>query len=233
MRTSTLVRPQPAAVPAERRTGRLGAVALVAGAALNTGQAVLARALGGADTTAGRLADVDAHPVLTLVMVLGGMLGVVLLLVGLPWTARLLRPHAPRTAGLATVLTVLGTLGFLGLHVLMLLTYVAASYDDRAAAVAVLDHVQGSALGLVLVVPFALGMFGGVLTLVVGLLRTGVVPRWTAVCWAVFVPIDLVAPGAGPVDPHWLFLAGAAGIALSAQTAEQGTRSADRRPASA
>jgi hypothetical protein len=205
------------------RTPRAGAVALVAGAALNTGQAVLLRTVSSGDSPAAKLADVDAHPVAMLVMVLGGMLGVVLLLVGLAHTARLVRPHAPRASRVGAALTFAGTLGFLGMHVLMLVTWSLAGMDDRAAALAVLEHLDTAPVLLVLVAPFLLGMFGGVAALTVGLVRTAGVPRWAPVCWALFLPLDLLAAGAGPVDPHWLFLAGAVGVALA------GRRAAEKR----
>jgi hypothetical protein len=203
----------------DRRPSRAGAVALVAGAALNTAQAVLMRTVGGGDTPAAKLADADAHPGLLLAMILGGMLGVVLLLVGLQHVAQVVRPHAPRTARVGSVLVFAGTLGFLGMHVLMLVTYALVGMDDRSAAVAVLEHLETAPVLLVLVVPFLLGMFGGVATLTVGLLRSAGVPRWVPACWALFLPLDLLAAGAGPVDPHWLFLAGAVGIALATRPA--------------
>jgi hypothetical protein len=201
------------------RLGRLGALALVVGAALNTGQAVLTRAVSSGDGAAARLADADAHPVAMLLVVLGGMLGVVLLLVGLQSVSRALRPSAPRAAQAGAVLTFVGALGFFGVHVLMLVTYALAGLDDRAAAVAVLDHLQSSALALVVVAPFLLGMFGGLLALTIGLFRTAGVPRWVPACWALFLPLDLLAAGAAPVDPHWLFLAGAVGLVVTARAA--------------
>jgi hypothetical protein len=154
-------------------------------------------------------------------MILGGMLGVVLLLVGLGAVARALRESAPVASRLGRFLVFAGTLGFFGLHVLMLLTYAAAGFEDRSAAVALLDHIETSPVGLVVVVPFMLGMFGGVLALTIGLLRTTGVPRWVPACWALFLPLDLFAAAATPVDPHWLFLAGAVGVALAARRAEK------------
>ena len=79
-----------------------------------------------------------------------------------------------------------------------------------------LEHLDRAPVLLVLVAPFLLGMFGGVATLTVGLLRSAGVPRWVPACWALFLPLDLFAAGATPVDPHWLFLAGAVGVALTA-----------------
>jgi hypothetical protein len=177
------------------------------------------RSLGSPDTPAAKLADVDAQPVLVLTMILTGLAGVVLLLPGLQAAARLVRPHAPRTARLGSVLTFAGTLGFLGLHALMLVTYALAGMDDRTAALAALEHLERAPIVLLIVAPFLLGMFGGVAALTVGLFRSTGVPRWVPACWAVFLPLDLFAADAAPVDPHWLFLAGAVGVALAGRTA--------------
>ena len=219
--TATLLVPaqtHAAEVP-EVRPSRLGAYALVAGAALNTAQAVLLRTTSSGSSPAAKLADVDAHPGTMLAMVLSGLLGVVLLLVGLQHTARVVRPHAPRTARVGAALTFVGTLGFLGLHALMLVTFALAGMDDRAAALAALEHLDTAPVLLVLVAPFLLGMFGGVAALTVGLVRSTGVPRWVPACWALFLPLDLLAAGAGPVDPHWLFLAGAVGLAAAGRPA--------------
>ena len=216
--------PAPVAVADRPRLSRLGAVALVAGAALNTGQALLTRALTDGKTSAEKLADVDAHPTGMLVMILGGLVGVVLLLVGFQAVARMLRPTAPRAARVGGALTFAGTLGFLGLHVLMLVTYAAASSPDRAGAVALLDHLEKAPVLLVVFAPFLLGMFGGVAALTVGLFRTRAIARWVPVCWALFLPIDLVAAGASPVDPHWLFLAGAVGVAVTGRAGARGAK---------
>lgn len=209
----------PHAEAAATRLPRAGALALVAGAALNTAQAVLLRTVASGDTPAARLADADAHPGAVLAMVVSGLLGVVLLLVGLQHAARVVRPHAPRTARVGSVLTFVGTLGFLGVHVLMLVTWALAGMPDRSAALAVLEHLDAAPVLLLLVAPFLLGMFGGVAVLTVGLFRSAGVPRWVPACWALFLPLDLLAAGAGPVDPHWLFLAGAVGVALAGRPA--------------
>ena len=212
--------PAPAApAPAADRPAWFGPLALVAGAALNTAQAVLLRAVSSGDSPAAKLADGDAHPGTVLTMILVGLLGVVLLVVGLQHTARLVRPHAPRTARVGAVLVFLGTLGFLGVHALMLVTYALVGMQDRSAALAVLEHLETAPVLLVLVAPFLLGMFGGVATLTVGLFRTPGVPRWVPGSWALFLPLDIFAAGAMPVDPHWLFLAGAVGVALAGRPA--------------
>jgi hypothetical protein len=133
----------------------------------------------------------------------------------------LVRPHAPRTARIGAALTFAGTLGFLGMHALMLVTYSLAGMEDRTAALAALEHLETAPILLVLVAPFLLGMFGGVATLTFGLFRSAGVPRWVPACWALFLPLDLLAAGSGPIDPHWLFLAGAVGIAIAGRSAAE------------
>jgi hypothetical protein len=216
-----LVPPAPPTVDAPRRLPSAGALALVAGAALNTAQAVLLRSFSTGDSPAARLADGDAHPGTVLAMVLTGLLGVVLLVVGLQHAARVVRPHAPRTAQVGAGLAFVGTLGFLGVHALMLVTYALVGMEDRAAALAVLEHLESAPVLLVLFAPFLLGMFGGVAVLTVGLFRSAGVPRWVPACWALFLPLDVFAAGATPVDPHWLFLAGAVGVALAGRPAAE------------
>ncbi len=223
MSTATLSHPAPAtpvaATPAPLvgvASARVAAGALVVGAVLNLVEPTLqqiAGRTGGTTTDWFRL--FDTAPGLSLASVLAGTLAVPFLLVGLQGVAARLRDAAPRTARAGGLLTLVGTLGFFGLHVL-LLANLAAVDADRAAATAVLDHLRESPLvGLVVVLPFLVGMFGGVLTLAVGLLRTRVVPRWAAVLWLVFLPLDLAVGQATAVDPHWLFVLGAVGIARS------------------
>jgi hypothetical protein len=53
------------------------------------------------------------------------------------------------------------------------------------------------------------------LTLTIGLLVKGCgVPRWIPGAWLVFIVLDFSVGGVGPVDPHWLYLAGAVGLAV-------------------
>ena len=45
-----------------------------------------------------------------------------------------------------------------------------------------------------------------------GLVRGGV-PRWIPGLWMLFIVWDFTIGAVGPVDPHWLYLAGAVGLA--------------------
>jgi hypothetical protein len=58
-----------------------------------------------------------------------------------------------------------------------------------------------------------LGCVLGLLTLALGLLRSGVLPRWVPLALLAFVVIDFGTGPVGPIDPHWLYLAAAIGVA--------------------
>ena len=90
----------------------------------------------------------------------------------------------------------------------------ALTEGDAAAAAFLSDEVYGNTLLEVLFgQPFFVGAVLGMLTLTIGLLITRAVPRWIAACWLVFIVLDFSIGGVGPIDPHWLFLAGAVGLA--------------------
>ncbi len=222
---TTLTAPAPTAAPAPAGHApagsrvvpvgrRLGAVALVTGAALNTAEAVLNGLLVEGDGVAERLDAIDAHPVLSSTHLVVGTLAVPLMAVGFLAAAHLTRRGAPRLSAVAAPALLAGMAGFLGLHALMLVDAIAAGLPDRAAAVALLEAMRASAWGALVLGPFLLGCVVGMGTLVAALWRSRAVPRWVAVTWGAFLVLDFGAQGAtGPVDPHWLFLAGAVGVA--------------------
>jgi hypothetical protein len=198
---------------------RVGPTALVAGAAGNLASAVLVPLLGERpDGLAAQVAAVAERP-LAFGAVMGlGALALPPLAVGLVWAARLLRPRMPRTSTAAAALLVAGMAGLFGVHLLALAQLPAALAADRAGAVAALAALETSPVLPVLVfVPFLAGCVLGIATLVAGLLRTGAVARWIPLCWLAFLVVDFGVGRVGPVDPHWLFLAGAVGFALHAR----------------
>jgi hypothetical protein len=146
--------------------------------------------------------------------VLTGTLGACLLLLAFQAVAHVVRPAAPRLARAGSALTFVGALAFVALHGGMLAQLAAVGVDDRAGVVAAFDAVQSSPVGMVVVVPFLLGLFPGLACLVVGLLRTPGVARWIPATWLLFLVLDLFAQQASPVDPHVLFVAGALGLAV-------------------
>ena len=69
-------------------------------------------------------------------------------------------------------------------------------------------------LAVVFGIPFMAGCVLGMLTLTIGLLVKGAgVPRWIPAAWLAFIVLDFSIGGVGPVDPHWLYFAGAVGLA--------------------
>ncbi len=182
---------------------------------------------------AGRRAALAAARLLALTAVLAAVLAVALpLATGGDWLGDLFRtpepvlapsfaaakvvlPAARRTAVTAGVLLLAGMWGFLGMHVVNLLQLPAARLDGAPGAAALLEQAQADpVLGLMFLLPFLVGCSVGLLVLVVGLFRTAGLPRWIPAAWLLFLVLDFAVRPGGPVDPHWLFLAGAVGIAV-------------------
>ena len=143
------------------------------------------------------------------------------LLLALVAMAQLIRPRMPRLGTSAMVLGYAGGLGFLGIHAASIVDHAAVDQPDRAAMVALLESAQGSALALLILAPFLLGMAGSVLLTSIGYLRTRVVPIWIPVVLLVFLVLDFGQFPTGPVDPHWLFVAAAVGLAVDSRQADR------------
>ena len=217
--TPTAVLVEPATSTPPVRTVAVGrrtaAVALVVGAALNTAEAVVTGAvLGGRDRSpAEELAAAVANPGATVAIAVLGIASVPALLVGFQAMAHLVRFRLPRFGAVAAVLTYVGVLGFMAMQGLSLVKGILIG-DGTRHTDAILA-LQESPLALVAVAPFLLGMFGGMALLTAGLFAHRRVPRWIPVAFALFWLLDLAVGAVGPVDPHWLFLAGSAGLAVA------------------
>jgi hypothetical protein len=213
MATLTLDQTAPATVPTRTAPSgrRLAAIALIAGAALNTAEAVVTGlVLGGRDRSpADEIAAAAANRGGVVAITVLGLASVPALLIGFQAMAHLVRGRLPRLGAAAAALTFLGTLGFLGMQALGLARIIVL--DDPGAAARLGEHP----LGLLVVAPFLIGMFGGLALLTAGLFRVPGVPRWIPAAFAIFWLLDLAVGGVGPVDPHWLFLAGSIGLAVS------------------
>lgn len=194
---------------------RLGAAALVIGAAGNTAQAVLSQVLGERpDDIEGQLAMAQQHPVLLTAMSVVGLVAVPFMAVGFLATAQELGRRARRTAALAAGLLTVGMWGFLGIQVAQLIQVRALLADAGTPAARALGDMGGDpVLGALFGLPFFAGCVLGMLTLTVALLVRGGVPRWIPAAWLVFIVWDFTVGRVGPIDPHWLYLAGAAGLA--------------------
>ena len=187
-----------------------------AGAAGNTAESAGLRALlpERPDSYTDRLALVADHPVMSAALVVIGTVAIPFMIIGFITMARLLRTAMPRTGLVAGLLLGAGMWGFLGLHVIGLAEIPLSAMEDRAAAAAALQAIENSPIILaVFLVPFFVGCVLGLLTLALGLLRSGALPRWVPVALLAFLVIDFGTGPVGPIDPHWLYLAAAIGVA--------------------
>lgn len=196
---------------------RLAAVALIGGALLNTTEAVLAQLLPERpEGTADQLRAVAEHATLYGVRAVIGTLAIPLMAIAFVAMTQLLGTRARRLAGVAKVALLAGMWGFVGIHLLGLMQLPAAALGDPEGAAAVLDAAQADpVLAVLFLLPFLVGCALGMVLLAVGVLTTRVVPRWIGAAWLAFILVDFTVGAVGPVDPHWLFLAGSTGAALS------------------
>ena len=194
---------------------RIGAVSLVLGAAANTAQATMTHAIGGRpEAIADQLRVANEHPTLLPAMTVVGAVAIPFMAIGFLAAAQELRRRARRTGLAAGTLLVLGMWGFLGIQVSGVLSALALRDPDGREAAAFLDGLSSNPLlGALFGLPFFLGTVVGMLTLTIGLLVKGGVPRWIPASWLLFIVWDFSIGAVGPVDPHWLYLAGAVGLA--------------------
>jgi len=195
---------------------KLAAVGLVAGATLNTAEAVLGQLLPERPASiADQLQLVGENAGLYGARTVAGTLAIPLMVIAFLAAAKVALPAARRTAVAAGTLLLAGMWGFLGMHVVNLLQLPAARLDGAPGAAALLEQAQADpVLGLMFLLPFLVGCSVGLLALVVALFRTPGLPRWIPTAWLLFLVLDFAVRPGGPVDPHWLFLAGAVGIAV-------------------
>jgi hypothetical protein len=210
----------PTTEPARRTVpfpARLAAGALVVGAAGNTLQAVLGQVIGGRpETLTEQVALATERTGLVLAMSLAGTLAVPFMAAGFVAAAHLLARRARKTGIVAGTLLVLGMWGFMAVQTTELIQITAML--DGAGGMAAAEWMQGidsiPLLGVVFGIPFMAGCVLGMLTLTIGLLVKGAgVPRWIPASWLLFILLDFSIGAVGPVDPHWLYFAGAVGLA--------------------
>lgn len=193
----------------------LAVAGLLLGAGGNTAQAAIGQWVDRPDEVADQIAFANAHPTQFTVMCLVGTLAVPFMAIGFLAAARFLRGRARRTGTVAAVLLVLGMWGFMAVQTAELVQLSAMLDPDGVAAATYLHGIGDSVLlGVVFGAPFMAGCVLGVLTLGIGLLVTGAVPRWIPATWVAFIVLDFSIGSVGPVDPHWLYLLGAVGLAV-------------------
>lgn len=195
---------------------RLAAVGLVLGAGGNTLQPLLGQVLGGRpDEVAEQIRVANENEGLVTAMSLSGTIAVPFMAIGFVAAAHLLARRARKTGIVAGTLLVLGMWGFLAVQTAELIQLTAMLDPAGAAAATYLDGMDSDVLlGVLFGAPFMLGCVLGMLTLTIGLLVKGAgVPRWIPAAWLAFIVLDFSIGAVGPVDPHWLYFAGAVGLA--------------------
>lgn len=204
------------AIPRPAVLGRRTAVATLAiGASLNLAEALLGRVVGVGESNEQTLDAVAENPGLAATTLAVGTIAVPFLLLALVAMAQLIKPRMPRLGTAAAVSGFIGALGFLGLHAVSIVDAAAAEQPDRAAMLALIQDVQSSPLALLVLVPFLIGMPLSLLLSSIGMLRTRVVHWWIPAALLVFLVLDFGQFPTGPVDPHWLFVAAAFGVAAA------------------
>lgn len=197
---------------------KLAVFALVAGALLNGAESIGMRLLlpEPPESVVDRLALVAQHQTTYTVLELAGTLAIPLMGIAFLVLAGQVRLRAPRLGSTAAWLLLAGMWGFAGVHLMNLLQVPFAGVAERAAAASALDAAgQDPVLNAVFLAPFLIGTFVGMVLLVVGLLKTGAMPRWIPITMLAFLVIDFGLRNPGPVDAHWLWIAASLGAAWS------------------
>ncbi len=212
---------RPSITPVGRR---LAVTGLVVGSVLNTTEALLTKALPARpEGLEDQLRLVAENSTVYGVRAVIGTVAVPFMAIAFLAAARVLAERARRTAILAGSLLLAGMWGFAGIHLLGLLQLPGS--QDPAGSAGFFEAAESSpVLAALFLVPFLAGTVLGMVVLTVGMLKTGVVARWIPAFWLVFIVIDFSVGPVGPVDPHWLWLLGAFGLA--AHIARHGLRAA-------
>lgn len=192
----------------------IAAVALVLGAGGNTLQAVLGQLNGGRPSEfADQVVWADQHTAQFVAICLAGTLAVPFMAIGFLAACRLLARRARRTAVVAGVLLMLGMWGFQVIQAAELIQLAAILDTGGYAAAEWMHGLSEQPLLIVFGAPFMVGTPIGMLVLIAAALITGALPRWISACWLAFILLDFSIGAVGPIDPHWLYLAGAIGLA--------------------
>jgi hypothetical protein len=204
-----------------RRTGivtfgrKIAAAIIVTSAACNTAEAVLSHYDGelANDDVGHRLTAIAGHHSLYIVATILGSLAAILMPLAFASIAHLIRPYRRRTATVAAVLGYFGGIAFLAIHVFSFVEIAASQQSDHAAATKLVEDFENLPGMLAMFGPMFLGLFVGMFVLAAGVLRTAVIPKWIGVAMASFMALDLAGVSRGAVDPHFLWLAAALGLA--------------------
>jgi hypothetical protein len=210
---------------------RLAVTGLVVGSVLNTAEAALLQFLPERpEAIVDQLALVGEHTAVFTTRLVTGTLAIPFMAIAFLAAAGLLAPRMRKTAYAAGGLLLAGMWGFVGIHLMGYLQLPASGAADLDAAADLLYAAEAHPVFLALfLAPFLLGTTLGMVTLTVGMLRSGVVARWIPAVWLAFIVLDFSVGAVGPVDPHWLWLAGALGLAVHIARPGSVARSGERR----
>lgn len=192
----------------------LGAVSLVVGAALNTAQSVISTVIDRPDDIADQITYANAHQATWATLCIVGLLAVPFMAIGFIAACQELATRSRKVAYVAGTLLVLGMWGFLVIQAAELIQFTAMINPEGQSTAVYMDSLDEDVLlGVMFGGPFFIGTVLGMLVLSIALLFRGGVPRWIPGAWLAFIVLDFTVGGVGPVDPHWLYLAGAVGLA--------------------
>ena len=217
--TTAIDTPAPTATDSRRTIpfgAGLAAAGLVLGAGGNTLQPVLGHLVGERpEEVAEQIRLFNEHATLATASSVAGTVAVPFMVIGFVAAAHLLARHARRTGIVAGTLLVLGMFGFMAVQTAELIQLTAMLDPDGVAAATYLHDMDSQpVLAALFGAPFMLGCVLGMLTLTIGMLVKGAgVPRWIPASWLLFIVLDFSIGSVGPVDPHWLYFAGAVGLA--------------------
>ncbi len=194
---------------------RLAATALLLGSGGNLLQAVLGQVVERPDEVADQVRVFNEHEVAITTMHVAGTLAVPFMAIGFVVAAHLLARSARRTGWTAGWLLAIGMFGFMAVQTAELIQLTAILDPAGRDAATYLQAMDSSpVLAVVFGLPFMAGTVLGMLVLSIGLLVRGAgVPRWIPATWLLFIVLDFTIGSVGPVDPHWLYFAGAVGLA--------------------
>lgn len=207
-------RTTPGATRPRKWAAWLAASALVLGAAGNLGQSLVWQLHGGRpDGVDAQLTFAADHGTAFAVSCLLGTLAVPFMAHGFLTASRLLSRRSRRTGLVAGVLLLVGMWGFQAMQIAETIQ-LAAMLDQADSAAHWMDSLADQPLLLVFGVPFMAFTPIGLLVLSIGALVTRAFPRWIAAMFLAFALVEFVAGSLGPVDPHWLYLIAASGLAV-------------------
>lgn len=193
---------------------RATAVALVAGAVLNAGAALVNTAfLQGANTAAGYAEALAGRVPLGMAGLAMNIVGIVLMLAGLLGLLQRASTRAPLVSRIAAWSTTLGMVAFLCMNGALVALYGFGASGETERALAAEQLTGASPAMVAMLLPFLLGNAVGMVCTSIALLKSRTTPLWVPVALLVFFVADFMLPAIPWFDAHLIFTAFAAGAA--------------------